>query len=53
MTGADVNLADKMGVTCLHTALSDHTTVDLGNMPRVKKSTPREFDQAPAIAKVS
>ena len=51
--GANVNLADKNGFTCLHMALSDHTTLDLGQVPRLKKSMPREFDQAPAIAKVS
>lgn len=51
--GADVTVADVNGVTGLHMLLSDHSTVEhLGHVPRLKKSTPREFDQAPAIAKV-
>lgn len=51
--GADVKRADYRGVTCLHFALTDHATVDFGVIPRVRKTKPREFDQAPNIAKVS
>jgi E3 ubiquitin-protein ligase mind-bomb len=50
--GADVTIADINGVTSLHMALCDHTSVDLSSFPKLRKSTPKELDQAPAIAKI-
>ena len=50
--GADVMIRDLNSSTCLHMALCDHTTVDLSSFPKLRKSTPQDLDQAPAIAKV-
>jgi len=52
IAGADLSIADINGVTALHMALCDHTTVDLSAFPKLRKSMPKELDQAPAIAKV-
>ena len=33
-------------------ALCDHTTVDFSSFPKLRRSSPQDLDQAPAIAKV-
>jgi len=50
--GADVMLRDLNNSTCLHMALGDHSTVDFSSFPKLRKSSPQDLDQSPAIAKV-